>query len=237
MHVSTKAIVLSKLRYKDNDLIIKCYTEKFGVQSYLIKGALKSRKGKFKPAYFQLLSLLDVEVTYQNNRSLQYFKDIKLHHNYHSVHTHMVKSAMAMFIAEVLTGILKEEELNQPLYDFLETSFIWLDESPVNTNFHLVFLIEITKYLGFYPETPQNDPQYFNLEDGRSYSSRSGLALTIATVTRRRSPLGLLRTCAARPATPVSSGEKSRYSPSKSSGTPCSTHETSFLRQAMSGLP
>ncbi|VAV86332.1 DNA recombination and repair protein RecO, partial [hydrothermal vent metagenome] len=58
MLISTKAIVLSKIRYKDYDLIIKCYTKDFGVQTYLIKNALKTKKGKFKPAYFQPLSIL-----------------------------------------------------------------------------------------------------------------------------------------------------------------------------------
>ena len=61
MQVSTKAIVVSKIRYKDHDLIVKCYTEKFGVKSYLLKNALKTRKGKFKPAYFQSLTVIEID--------------------------------------------------------------------------------------------------------------------------------------------------------------------------------
>ena len=68
MLVSTKAIVLSKLKYKDHDLIVKCYTEKFGVKSYLLRNILKSKKGKFKPAYFQLLTLLEIQADHKNNR-------------------------------------------------------------------------------------------------------------------------------------------------------------------------
>ena len=77
MQVSTKAIVVSKLRYKDYDLIVKCYTEQFGVKSYLIKNALKTRRGKFKPAYFQPLTIIDIEAEHKDNRSLHYLKDIK----------------------------------------------------------------------------------------------------------------------------------------------------------------
>jgi len=167
MLISTKAIVLSKLRYKDSDLIIKCYTEKFGPISYLVRNALKSKKGKFKPAYFQPLSLLEIDADHKDNRSLQYFKDIKLYCNYKSLHTNVIKGAMVMFLSEVLSTVLIEEEQNQPLYHFLETSLVWFDEGETNANFHLVFLIELTKYLGFYPELPKSDSKYFNLEDGR----------------------------------------------------------------------
>ena len=167
MLVSTKAIVISKLRYKDDDLIVKCYTEKFGIKSYLLKNALKSKKGKFKPAYFQLLTLLDIQADHKDNRSLNYLRDLKLQHNYISLHTNVIKSAIVMFLSEILSDILKEEEENQPLYHFLETSLIWFDENETNVNFHLMFLIELTKYLGFYPDSSMQKAMFFNLEGGK----------------------------------------------------------------------
>jgi DNA repair protein RecO (recombination protein O) len=175
MLISTKAIVLSKIRYKDYDLIIKCYTKDFGVQTYLIKNALKTKKGKFKPAYFQPLSILEVEADHKNNRSLQYFKDIKLHINHRTLHTNVLKSTIVMFLSEVLSNILIEEEKNLTLYNFLENALIWFDECKTNTNFHLVFLIQLTKYLGFYPEAPQNKTQYFNLEEGKFQFKKTGV--------------------------------------------------------------
>ena len=54
---STQAIVLSKIRYRDKDLIVKCYTRSSGVVSYLLKGVL-SKNSKLKTSYFQQLSLL-----------------------------------------------------------------------------------------------------------------------------------------------------------------------------------
>lgn len=174
MTISTKAIVLSKIKYKDNDLIIKCYTENFGVVSYLIKNALKTKKGKFKPAYFQPLSILDIEADHKDNRSLQYLRDIKLHVYFRTLHTNVIKSTIVMFLSEVLSSILKEEEKNESLYSFLETTMIWFDETDTNVNFHLLFLIELTKYLGFYPDVSQSSLQYFNLEDGKFYKNISG---------------------------------------------------------------
>lgn len=175
MLVSTKAIVLSKLKYNDHDLIVKCYTEKFGVKTYLLKRILKTKKGKFKPAYFQLLTLLELQAEHKDKRSLQYLKDINLHYNYKTLHTNIVKSAIAMFLSEVLTNILKEEEENKALYNFIETSLIWFDQNETNTIFHLIFLIKLTKYLGFYPDTTIKEADFFNLEGGIFQHNKTNL--------------------------------------------------------------
>lgn len=175
MLVSTKAIVLSKLKYKDYDLIVKCYTEKFGVKTYLLKRILKTKKGKFKPAYFQLLTILELQAEHKDNRSLQYLKDIKLQYNYKTLHTNVVKSAIIMFLSEILSNILKEEEENLALYNFIETSLIWFDENETNTIFHLLFLIKLTKYLGFYPDTNIRETNFFNLEEGRFQHNKTNL--------------------------------------------------------------
>lgn len=175
MLVSTKAIVLSKLKYKDHDLIVKCYTEKFGVKTYLLKHILKTKKGKFKPAYFQLLTILELQAEHKDNRSLQYLKDIKLQYNYKTLHTNVVKSAIVMFLSEILSNILKEEEENLALYNFIETSLIWFDENETNTIFHLLFLIKLTKYLGFYPDTNIRETNFFNLEEGRFQHNETNL--------------------------------------------------------------
>lgn len=175
MLVSTKAIVLSKFKYKDHDLIVKCYTEKFGVKTYLLKHILKTKKGKFKPAYFQLLTILELQAEHKDNRSLQYLKDIKLQYNYKTLHTNVVKSAIVMFLSEILSNILKEEEENLALYNFIETSLIWFDENETNTIFHLLFLIKLTKYLGFYPDTNIRETNFFNLEEGRFQQNKTNL--------------------------------------------------------------
>lgn len=99
MLLTTNAIVLSKLKYRDNDLIVKCYTEQLGVVSFLLRGVLKSKKGYSKAAYFQLLSQLDLQIDYKPNRSLQSIKEVKLKHLYSSLHSNVFKSAIVMFLA------------------------------------------------------------------------------------------------------------------------------------------
>ena len=167
MLITTNAIVLSKLKYKDNDLIVKCYTQQLGILSFLLRGVLKSRKGGSRTAYFQLLSQLQLVVLHKENRSLQTIKETKLSSIYSSLHTNVIKSAIVMFLSEVLLNTLKEEEQNEALYSYLENTLLWLDSQSEYANFHLLFLLKLTKYLGFYPDTANIDFHFFNLKEGK----------------------------------------------------------------------
>ena len=174
MLVSSRAIVLTKHRFKDNDLIVHCFTESFGRKNYLLRGILKSKKGKLKPAFFQPLTLLQIEADHKSTRSLQYIRDARIDTNTISIHSNIIKGSIVMFLAEVLGMILKEDDINQNLYRFIEAAIIWLDSHSDISCFHLNFLVEITKYLGFYPDMDPN-AEFFDLLEGKSQSTESGV--------------------------------------------------------------
>jgi len=175
MVISTHAIVLSKIRYRDNDLIVKCYTQQYGVLSFLLRGVLKSKKGLTKTAHFQLLSQLQLVIVYNPNRSLHTIKEAKINHLYSSIHTNILKGSIVMFLSEVLSNILKEEEQNETLFSFIETTLLWLDTHSEYSNFHLLFLLKLSKYLGFYPEKVNLGYDFFNLEAGKFEVKHLGL--------------------------------------------------------------
>lgn len=168
-----KAIVISKIRYRDNDLIVKCFTKHKGLVSYVIRGALKTSKGSSKAVYYQLLSQLQIEENFKANQTLHYIKEVKIDYIYRSIHTNVFKSSIAMFLAEMLSTVLKEEEQNMQLYEYLQVSLRWLDYQEEFSNFHLLFLLNLTEYLGFYPETTNNDASYFNLSNGLFENQKS----------------------------------------------------------------
>jgi len=163
---TTNAIVLSKIKYRDNDLIVKCYTQEHGIISFLVRGVLKSKKSNTKAAYFQLLSQIQVVFNYTKTRSLYTLKEVKTNAIYTSLHSHILKSSVVMFLSEILATTLQEEEKNEALYSYLETTLLWFDADNEYANFHLLFLLKLTKYLGFYPDISKIDYNYFNLEDG-----------------------------------------------------------------------
>ncbi len=175
MLIKTKAIVLSKIKYRDHDLIVKCFTSHRGAVSYLVRGALRSGKKTSKTAYFQLLTQLEIEENFKQHQSLQSIKEIKLNYHYTSLHTNVLKSSIVIFLSEVLNSVLKEEEQNEQLYSYLETTFQWLDIKDHFANFHLLFLLNLTKHLGFYPDTTNIDFDHFNLNKGAFEDHKSDL--------------------------------------------------------------
>ncbi|UZH54005.1 DNA repair protein RecO [Salinimicrobium tongyeongense] len=166
MLITTKAIVFSALKYGEADLIVKCFTLQSGLKTYLLRGVLKSKKGKIKASLFQPLTRLEVVASHKDKGTLEYMKEAKLAKAYQSLHTNMLKSSVVMFLAEVLKNAVKEEEANPELYNFLDTSLEWFDTHGPAVNFHLLFLLKLSRYLGFYPDDSQCDAPVFNLVDG-----------------------------------------------------------------------
>lgn len=166
MLVSTKAIVISALKYGEADLIVKLYTLSDGLRTYMLRGVLKSKKGKFKASMFQPLTKLEIVANHRNTGKLEYLKEARVGEAYATLHTNSVKSAMVMFLSEMLKNTIKEEEANPELFGFLEKSFEFLDHAAKIANFHLFFLLKLTRYLGFYPENRNSNFPVFNLLDG-----------------------------------------------------------------------
>lgn len=166
MLISTKAIVFSALKYGEADLIVACFTEKGGLKTYFLRGILRSKKGKLKPSLFQPLTQLEIVANHKNKGTLEYMREAKIVHPYQSLHTNVIKSSVVFFLAEILRNSVKEEEANENLYHFLETAFNWFDTHNASANFHLLFLLKLTRYLGFYPDDAHTDKEFFNLLDG-----------------------------------------------------------------------
>ena len=166
MLVSTKAIVITSLKYSEADLIVKCYTEDFGLKSYLLKGVLKSRKGKLRASYFQPLTLIELQANHREKGSLEFLKEVKVYEQYHSIPTDIRKTSIVLFLSEVLKQVIQEEEINIGLYRFLEDSFIWLETQPPQGCFHLLFLVKLTAYLGFSPDVSTIEYPVFNILEG-----------------------------------------------------------------------
>lgn len=166
MLVNTRAIVISALKYAEADLIVRCFTQTSGLKSYLLRGVLKSRKGKFKTSMFQPLTQLELVAKHKDKGNLEYLQDARLLVHYKSLHTNVVKSTMVLFLSEVLRNAIQEEEQNEPLYFYLEEAVNYLDHTDNISNFHLLFLLGLTRYLGFYPDDSLEGGSCFNLLDG-----------------------------------------------------------------------
>ncbi len=166
MNVKTKAIVISALKFQEKSLIVKCFTLSHGLKTYFVRDAFSGRKSSQKIAYFQPLSILEIEAVHKNKGTLENFKEIKTAIPFQTIHTDIVKSTIVMFISEILHHSIQEEEHNESLFVFLETALLWLDTHDEIANFHLILMLETTKYLGFYPDVSDADLSFFEMVEG-----------------------------------------------------------------------
>lgn len=167
MQVTTKAIIFTSLKYGDTSLIVRAYTVSDGLKSYLLKGILASKKGKLKTAYFQPLTQLEIVANHKNKGGLERIVEAKVSYYYQTLHTDIAKNAMTLFLAEMLSNSIHEEECNEHLFEYLEASLQWLDTHDDISNFHLLFLMKLTRYLGFYPDVNNINSSYFDLLEGK----------------------------------------------------------------------
>ena len=94
----TQGIVLKTFKYSETSLIVRIYTEKLGLQSYLIN-RVRHKKAKIKPALLQGLSVLDMVVYHRQNKNIQHIKELKLAYVFSAIPFDTVRSSIALFIA------------------------------------------------------------------------------------------------------------------------------------------
>jgi DNA repair protein RecO (recombination protein O) len=168
MLIKVRGLVLHHIKYKESSAIIHMYTDLHGRQSYIINN-VRGKKGQHRSNLLQPLFFLELEVYHKPSREMHRIKEFSQYIPFRNIPFDINKSTQAMFLTEVLYRSLKEEEANQDLFDFLVHSIQWLDtfEEPQSL-FHILFMIQLTKYLGFYPENNYSDHScYFDLRNGQ----------------------------------------------------------------------
>lgn len=153
----TKGIVLHHIKYGDTSLITHIYTREFGRHSFLVKGA-RSKRSRLKSNLFQLLNILDIEFYYKESADLFLVKEVSRSISLNNFPYDVKKSSQAIFLAEVLYRCLMEQASDPGLYDFLENSIEYFDlMKEESSNFHLAFLMKLTRYLGILPSIEKNE--------------------------------------------------------------------------------
>ena len=164
----TKCIALNSVKYSDSSIIARLYSKEYGRLSLMIKG-INSRKKSNRNIMFQPFFILDVDIYYKSSRGLQTMKESTVAFAPYNICSDVKKSCVAIFLAEVLTSILKEESPNVELFDFIEEAIKYYDQSCDGfANFHLAFLAGLSSFLGFEPAKKLEENQmFFDMKNGR----------------------------------------------------------------------
>jgi len=153
MLVKTRGIVLNYIKFRESSIIARVYTEALGIQSYIVNSVRKKGSGS-RIALFQPFTLLDMVVYTSHKGGLTRISEYKCAHPFTSIPFDIRKSSMLLFLSEVVSRTVKEEEENPPLFNFLYNAIVFFDEQTQHfENFHLVFLLQLSRHLGFGPSS------------------------------------------------------------------------------------
>ena len=164
----TRGIIFRATDYGESSVIVQIFTEKFGLQSYIINGA-KKPKAKISRNMLQPLHLLNLVVYHKNTGSVQRISELKNAPVLLSIPYDVIKSCIAIFLNEVLYKAVKQQSPDENLFDFIFSAIEWLDHQTESVaNFHLIFLTRLTRYLGFYPDRYMaGNADYFDIKNGQ----------------------------------------------------------------------
>jgi len=167
MLCKTRGVVLHQIKYAETSLIVKIYTELFGLQSYIFKG-IRTKKSSIKSNIFQPLSLVEMVVDHKEKSAIQFVKEVRNSYQFISIPHDVRKSSIVLFLNELINKSIKEEEANNLLFNYIYDNIVLLDSTEENfSDFHLFFTMHLTSFLGFVPSGNYSDTNcYFNLREG-----------------------------------------------------------------------
>ena len=162
-----EGVVLRTLKYNDGLMIADLYTAQRGRMSFLVPVS-HSKRSKVRSVLFQPLSMLSFTATVKAARSLPRISEARPFALYSSSPNDVVKTSIALFIAELLTFALREDGKDEPLFTFLDRSLMLFDNLECGyADFHLVFMVQLLHFLGIYPNIQGYAPgRYFDLAQG-----------------------------------------------------------------------
>jgi DNA repair protein RecO (recombination protein O) len=167
MLISTRGIVIRNTKYSDNSVISKIYTRRLGMQSYIINN-IHSPKAQIKPSLLLPATILEVVAYHNNLKDIHRIKEARPSPVFESLPFDVIKSSIGLFISELVNKSIKEEEANEPLYDFIEECILYLEHSAVSeTLLPLFFILNLSRFLGFAPNDNWSATSpTFHMEDG-----------------------------------------------------------------------
>jgi DNA repair protein RecO (recombination protein O) len=163
----TRGIVLNQIKYTDSGIVARIYTRHFGRLSFMVKGMRKRKTGKHN-ILFQPLFILDLEVYYKASREMQTIKEFSVDFTPYDIYSDIRKSCVAIFLGEVLSSVLNEENPNEELFDYVEESIRHFENCKEGfANFHLAFLAGLSSYLGLEPGQRKDEgATFFDMKNG-----------------------------------------------------------------------
>ena len=167
MQEKLEGIVINVIKYNEKHNIARIYTDKKGMLSFLVRQGT-THAARMRNAMFMPLSLIEFEARFQPGRDLGTLHDVRRTTMLHSIYSDPMKNAIAMFMSELLSHTIHEQEQNMVLYSYIKSCIVRLDgEHNSVANFHICFLFRLGQFIGIQPDIDSyHEGYWFNMNEG-----------------------------------------------------------------------
>ncbi len=167
MQEKLNGIVINVIKYNEKHNIAHIYTDKLGMLAFLVRQGT-TRASHMRNAMFMPLSLLEFEARLQPTSDLGTLHDVHRTIVLQSIYSDPMKNAIALFLSELLSRTIQEQEQNMVLYSFIKSCIIRLEDMKSSVaNFHICFLYRLGQFIGIQPDIDSyRDGYWFNMNEG-----------------------------------------------------------------------
>ena len=157
MLITTRGIVLKCTKYSETSLIASIFTKERGLRQYIISG-IRSKKAKTKAGLLRPMNVVELVAYDRDDKPINRIKELRMGLVYQSIPFEVTKGAVGLFMVEVAQKSIRETEQNESLFNFLEGSFAWLDQTPHSVaNFPVSYLVQLSRFVGIFPESARSE--------------------------------------------------------------------------------
>jgi DNA repair protein RecO (recombination protein O) len=167
MFTSSEAIVLQLIPHKEYSAVVKLFTRQNGLASCWIN-SIHSKSSGIRTGILQPLTVVNVILDQRKHQNLPVIKELQLSVPMSSIPSTIEKSAIAIFIAELLSRCFKENQTEHSMYDFIQHAILILENTTEKcANFHILFMLRLAELLGIFPKGAySSSTPFLSLEDG-----------------------------------------------------------------------
>jgi len=153
--------------YSETSIIARVYTEQLGLQTYIAKGVRK-KGARIKRNLFTPLSIIQLVANHKEGEGMRVMREASCEYQLNGIATDMAKTAVSIYISELLTRSVSSQMADPLLYDFIEDAILNLDRATGSiSGFPLAFTIGLSQFLGFDPHNNfSTNATCFDMEGG-----------------------------------------------------------------------
>ncbi len=162
-------ITLRTIHHNDRHDILAAYSLEAGRVAFAIPAGA-GKEASRRRALLMPLALVECVADVKPTHNIMLMYEPRALAPLHGLRSHPIKSAVALFLAEILGLVLRDGPADSSLYKYVSTSVLALDglRSDQIANFHICFLWGLGAFLGIEPDMDGYvEGMLFDMIDGR----------------------------------------------------------------------